>query len=150
MLKAMNMYGVYSSTRVCKEAYRTGQAPKQSQTSVIMPIHKKGDKRKCTNYKGMFLINVPGAFLCNVPNTSRTILFSDKAWVYKLHFELDCNNCSMAQWRRAPRREGNAALVLMAQWLRAPRREGNAPLVLGSILVAASLETCFQQSSSSR
>ena len=56
----------------------------------------------------------------------------------------------MAQWRRAPRREGNAALVLMAQWLRAPRREGNAPLVLSSILVAASLETCFQQSSSSR
>ena len=25
-------------------------------------------------------------FLCDVPNTSRTLLFSDKAWVYKGHF----------------------------------------------------------------
>ena len=47
-------------TRVCKVACRTGQAPKQWQTSVIIPIHKKGDKRKCTNYRGISLISVPG------------------------------------------------------------------------------------------
>ena len=41
-------------------ACRTGQAPKQWQTSVIIPIRKKGDKRKCTNYRGIFLISVPG------------------------------------------------------------------------------------------
>ena len=46
MLKAMNMYGVRWLTRVCKVACRTGQAPKQRQTSVIIPIHKKGNKRK--------------------------------------------------------------------------------------------------------
>ena len=59
-LKAMNMYGVCWLTRVCKVACWTGQAPKQWQTSVIIPIHKKGDKRKCTNYRGISLISVPG------------------------------------------------------------------------------------------
>ena len=50
MLKAMNMPGVRWLTRVCKVVRRTGQAPKQRQTSVVIPIHKKEDKRKCTNY----------------------------------------------------------------------------------------------------
>ena len=60
MLKAVNMYGVDWLTRVCKVACRTGQAPKQWQTSVIIFIHKKGDKKKCTNYRGISLISVPG------------------------------------------------------------------------------------------
>ena len=41
MLKAMNIYGVCWLTRVCKVACRTGQVPKQWQTSGIIPIHKK-------------------------------------------------------------------------------------------------------------
>ena len=60
MLKAMNIYGVRWLTRVYKMACRIGQAPKQWQTSVIIPIHKKGDKRKCTNYRGISLISVVG------------------------------------------------------------------------------------------
>ena len=60
MLQGMKMYGVCWLTRVCKVACRTGQAPKQWQTSVIIPIHKKGDKRKCTNFRGISLISVPG------------------------------------------------------------------------------------------
>ena len=37
---------------------RTGLAPKQWQTGVIIPIHKKGDNRKCTNHRGISLISV--------------------------------------------------------------------------------------------
>ena len=59
MLKAMNMNSVRWLTRVCRVASRTGQAPKQWQTSVIIPIHKKEDERKCTNYWGISLISVP-------------------------------------------------------------------------------------------
>ena len=47
-------------TRVCKVARWTGQAPKQWQTSVIIPIRRREDKRKCTNYRGISLISVPG------------------------------------------------------------------------------------------
>ena len=52
------------------------------------------------------------AFLCNVPSTSRTLHFSDKAWVYERPFVQDCNDCSMAQWLGAQRIEGSAALTL--------------------------------------
>ena len=37
MLKAMNIYGVRWLTHVCKVTCRTGQAPKQWQTCVIIP-----------------------------------------------------------------------------------------------------------------
>ena len=73
-------------------------------------------------------LGLPGAFLCNVPSTSRTLLFSVKAWVYKRHFVQDCNDCSKAQWFGAERAKGSAVLIL------------------GSILSAASLLACIQQS----
>ena len=59
MLKAMNMYGVRWLTRVCKVACRTGQAPKQRQTGVIISIHTKWEERICTNFRGISLIIVP-------------------------------------------------------------------------------------------
>ena len=45
----MNMYGVHWLTRVRKGACRTGHAPKQWQTSMIKPIHKKGNKETREN-----------------------------------------------------------------------------------------------------
>ena len=68
MLKAMNIYRFCWLTRVCQVACRTGQAPKQWQTSVIISIHKKGYKRKCANYRGIPLISVPGkVYQCQMP-----------------------------------------------------------------------------------
>ena len=58
MLKALNTYGVRWLTRICKMACSTGQAPKQWQTSVTISIHKKENKIKCTNYRGISLISV--------------------------------------------------------------------------------------------
>ena len=37
------------------------------------------------------------AFLCNVSNTSRTLLFSDKAWVYESHYLRDYCDFSVAR-----------------------------------------------------
>ena len=66
MLKAMSMYGVCWLNHVCKVVCMTGQAPKQWQTSVTIHIHKKGDKRKRTNYKGISH-KCPGQGLCQMP-----------------------------------------------------------------------------------
>ena len=46
MLKAMNIYGVRWLTRVCKVACSTGQAPKQWQTSVIIPYPQERRQEK--------------------------------------------------------------------------------------------------------
>ena len=67
MLKAMNINGVRWLSRVCEVACSTGQVPKRRQTSVIISIHKKGDKRKCTNHRGISLISVPSKICATCP-----------------------------------------------------------------------------------
>ena len=37
-----------------------GKAPKHWQTGVIIPTFKKGDRKRCTNYKGISLLSLPG------------------------------------------------------------------------------------------
>ena len=58
------MSGVRWLTRVCEVACRTEQTPKQWQTSVIIPVLEKGDKRKYTNFMGISLISDPGKVYC--------------------------------------------------------------------------------------
>ena len=60
MLKAMNNFEVRWLTRVFQVAWKTGEVPKQWQTSVLIPIYKKRDKKKCTNYWGIFMLSFPG------------------------------------------------------------------------------------------
>ena len=60
MLKAMNNFEVHWLTYVCQVSWKTGEVPKQWQTSVLIPIHKKGDKKKCTNYRDISLLSLPG------------------------------------------------------------------------------------------
>ena len=57
MLKDMNNFGVcwLWQTCVCQVAWKTGEAPKQWYASVLIPIHKKGNKKKCTNYRALSL-----------------------------------------------------------------------------------------------
>ena len=60
MLTAMNNFGVCCLTRVCQVTWKTGEVPKQWQTSVLIRIHKKGDKKECTNYKDISLLCLLG------------------------------------------------------------------------------------------
>ena len=57
MLKAINNFGVcwLWQTCVCQVVSKTGEVPKQWHTSVLITIHKKGDKKKCTNYRALSL-----------------------------------------------------------------------------------------------
>ena len=60
MLKAMNNFGVHWLTHVYQVAWKTGEVSKQWETSMLIPIHKKGDKKKCSNYRGISLLSLPG------------------------------------------------------------------------------------------
>ena len=50
MLKPMKNFGVCWLNYVFQVAWKTVEVPKQRQTSVLILIHKKGDKKKCTDY----------------------------------------------------------------------------------------------------
>jgi len=61
--KALNQ-GVHWLTRVCQVVWCFGRALKDWQTGVIIAIHKKGYRRKCTNYRGISLPRLPGNAKC--------------------------------------------------------------------------------------
>jgi len=49
MLKALSK-GVIWLSRVCRVAWCSGRALKDWQTGLIIPVHKRGDRREGTNY----------------------------------------------------------------------------------------------------
>jgi len=60
MLKVLSSEGILWVTRVSQVAWKCGKTPKEWQTGVIIPIFKKGDRKQCTNYRGISLISLPG------------------------------------------------------------------------------------------
>ena len=60
MLKALTGEGIFWLMRVCQVAWKFGKTPKDWQTDVIIPIFKKGDRKHCTNYRGISLLSLPG------------------------------------------------------------------------------------------
>jgi len=57
ILKALNQ-GVHWLTRACHVTWCYGRAPKDWQTGVIVPTHKKGDRSECTNYRDISLLSL--------------------------------------------------------------------------------------------
>ena len=60
MLKALTGEGILWLTRECQVAWKLGKTPRDWQTGVIIPIFKKGDRKQCTNYRGISLLSLPG------------------------------------------------------------------------------------------
>ena len=58
MLKALTGEGILWLTRVCQVEWKLGKTPRDWQTGVIIPIFKKGDRKQCTNYRGISLLIV--------------------------------------------------------------------------------------------
>ena len=59
ILKALTGEGILWLTRVCQVAWKFGKTPRDWQTGVIIPIFKKGDRKHCTNYRGISLLSLP-------------------------------------------------------------------------------------------
>ena len=60
MFKAMNNFGVCLLTCVFQVVRKTGVILKPWQASIFILIHKKGDKKKCTKYRSISLLSIPG------------------------------------------------------------------------------------------
>ena len=65
MLKVLTGEGILWLTRVYQVAGKFGKTPRDWQTGVIFPIFKKGDRKQCTNYRGISLLSLPGKYMPN-------------------------------------------------------------------------------------
>ncbi|TWW60624.1 R2 Retrovirus-related Pol polyprotein from type I retrotransposable element [Takifugu flavidus] len=59
-LKALDVVGLLWLTRLCNIAWTSGAVPLDWQTGVVVPLFKKGDRRVCSNYRGITLLSLPG------------------------------------------------------------------------------------------
>uniref|UniRef100_A0A3B5Q4K1 Reverse transcriptase domain-containing protein n=1 Tax=Xiphophorus maculatus TaxID=8083 RepID=A0A3B5Q4K1_XIPMA len=59
-LKALDVVGLCWLTRLCNIAWTSGAVPLDWQTGVVVPLFKKGDRRMCSNYRGVTLLSLPG------------------------------------------------------------------------------------------
>ncbi|KAK3527969.1 hypothetical protein QTP86_013084 [Hemibagrus guttatus] len=59
-LKSLDVVGLSWLTRLCNIAWRSGTVPLDWVTRVVIPLFKKGDRRVCSNYRGITLLSLPG------------------------------------------------------------------------------------------
>ncbi|KAI3371579.1 hypothetical protein L3Q82_024147 [Scortum barcoo] len=65
-LKSLDVVGLSWLTRLCSIAWRLGTVPLEWQTGVVVPLFKKGDRRVCSNYRGITLLSLPGKVYARV------------------------------------------------------------------------------------
>ena len=63
MLKAGGMVAAEWLYRVIMLAWEKGKMAEDWKKAVIVPLHKKGSKMVCSNYRGISLLSVPAKFL---------------------------------------------------------------------------------------
>ena len=65
-LKALDVVGLSWLTRLCNIAWTSGVVPLDWQTGVVVPLFIKGDRRVCSNYRGITLLSLPGKVFSGV------------------------------------------------------------------------------------
>ncbi|KAK3559901.1 hypothetical protein QTP86_026426 [Hemibagrus guttatus] len=59
-LKSLDVVGLSWLTRLCNIAWQSGTVPLDWATGVVIPLFTKGDRRVCSNYRGITLLSLPG------------------------------------------------------------------------------------------
>ncbi|KAK3574271.1 hypothetical protein QTP86_004382 [Hemibagrus guttatus] len=59
-LKSLDVVGLSWLTRLRNIAWRSGTVPLDWATGVVIPLFRKGDRRVCSNYRGITLLSLPG------------------------------------------------------------------------------------------
>ena len=60
MVKTGGEPAVRWMTELCRMEWRCGKVPAEWRKAIIVPLHKKGSKLDCQNYRGIRLLSVPG------------------------------------------------------------------------------------------
>jgi hypothetical protein len=58
MMQAGEDCSVKMMHTLCNKIYHEKQSPEDWGKAIIVPIHKKGDKKDCNNYRGISLLSV--------------------------------------------------------------------------------------------
>lgn len=58
MIKYIGEVGKEKILTLMNDIVKSRKAPKEWQTGVIVPLHKKGDSRECNNYRGITLLSI--------------------------------------------------------------------------------------------
>ncbi|KAK3544173.1 hypothetical protein QTP86_006037 [Hemibagrus guttatus] len=59
-LKSLDVVGLSWLTHLCNIVWWSGIVPLDWATGVVVPLFKKGDRRVCSNYRGITLLSLPG------------------------------------------------------------------------------------------
>uniref|UniRef100_A0A671V1W2 Reverse transcriptase domain-containing protein n=1 Tax=Sparus aurata TaxID=8175 RepID=A0A671V1W2_SPAAU len=65
-LKSLDVVGLSWLTHLCSIAWQSGTGPLDWPTGVVVPLFKKGDRRVCSNYRGITLLSLPGKVFSRV------------------------------------------------------------------------------------
>src|ERR1700733_4837505 len=60
MIKAGGQSSIQMMHKLCNKIYETKECPKDWGKATIVPIHKKGDKKECSNYRAISLLSIAG------------------------------------------------------------------------------------------
>ena len=78
LLKAGGEVTVKWLQRIYSMVWRTGVVPRDWRRAVIVPIHKKGSKKLCKNYRGISLLSIPGKVFASILNHRVCTVTEDK------------------------------------------------------------------------
>ncbi|KAK3527908.1 hypothetical protein QTP86_011240 [Hemibagrus guttatus] len=59
-LKSLDVVGLSWLARLCNIAWWSGTVPLDWAIGMVIPLFKKGDRRVCSNYRGITLLSLPG------------------------------------------------------------------------------------------
>ncbi|KAK3565056.1 hypothetical protein QTP86_032481, partial [Hemibagrus guttatus] len=74
-LKPLDVVGLSWLTRPCNIVWWSGTVPLDWATGVLVPLFKKGDRRVCSNYRGITLLSLPGKVYSRVLDRRVRLLF---------------------------------------------------------------------------
>ena len=66
LLKSLSRHGILWLTRVCRISWMEASAPVDWKTEFVVSIFKKGDRRECSNYRGITLLSLSGKVYARV------------------------------------------------------------------------------------